>query len=100
MRTGDYTVTVRDETGAIILDAAVDATLRQVRRLDLPDDGHLRPLPITTSVLSGHVAGVLTEYDSRARLPVTPTPPASLTGDVLRPETGVGATPSNGGHTA
>ena len=90
----DYTITIQDPQGHVVLTARVDAATRRIEAQVKAE--HLRPLLITTAVLSGHVAGVLTEHESRARLPVTPTSPVSLKGVVHGPDTGVGATLSNG----
>lgn len=94
----DYTITIHDQHGHVVLTARVDAATRQIEAQGRGE--HLRPLLIITSVLSGHVAGWLTEHESRARLPVTPTSPVSLKGVVHGPDTGVGATFSNGGPAA
>lgn len=91
----DYTITIHDGQGHVVLTARVDAA---TRRIEAQMNGeHLRPLLITTAVLSGQVAGVLTENESRARLPVTPTPPAPQMGIVHGPDNGVGATQLQGG---
>lgn len=94
----DYTITIHGPQGEVVLTARLDSRSRQIEAQVQGE--HLRPLLIITSVLSGHVAGMLTVNESPARLPATSTPPASQMGIVHRPGTGVGASSSSGGPAA